>query len=199
MGNMNALFRGMMEHLPPDGSVLTEEKREDFVELFRLSMKLSYRSAEEEAATTPPPARAQLPAPTAPQAEADVVELDARPTRFSKKLSARKAKPKPKPKALAAPKEIPAPSAPTDARRSNGKLTARDVILQMLAASAKAMSAKMIVAAAEDDRALDLSGFKNLPAAVAAQLARLEQSNEVVLTDMVGNAKYYTIAGRQKF
>lgn len=190
MSNTNALFRGLMEQLPPDGEVLSEERQADFLELFRLLMKLSYRSEEKEE-EPPPPSPKQLPAP---QEEPDVVELKARPAGFKNKLAARKKKPAKKAK----PKDNAAIAFSPDGP-SNGKLTAKAVILKILAASAAPMSAKGIVQAAEDDDDLDLSGFHNLKAAVAAQLGRLDQAGEIRMTDLVGNAKLYTVADREKF
>lgn len=127
---------------------------------------------------------AALPAPV------PVEVVEARPTKFSAKLSARKKTPKPR-KAPAEAKEKP--------REPGAKPTAREVVLAALKAAGRPLTVKEIVTVAEDTCKMDLSGFRDIRAAIGFQVPRMDLNGEIVLADVSRNAKSYALPGHEKF
>jgi hypothetical protein len=55
------------------------------------------------------------------------------------------------------------------------------------------MGVKAMAVAAEGDPALDVSGFRDLRAAIGFQVKRMETAGEIVLADVDGNANLYAL------
>lgn len=179
----STLLRGLMEQLPPEGSVFPMERREKWSALADQIFGLVYLDEPASESTV-----AALPAPALAPVSVEVVE--ARPTKFSAKLSARKKTPKPR-KAPAEAKEKP--------REPGAKPTAREVVLAALKAAGRPLTVKEIVTVAEDTCKLDLSGFRDIRAAIRFQVPRMDLNGEIVLADVSRNAKSYALSGHEKF
>lgn len=173
----STLLKGLFETLPETGSAFPQEKREKWLQLAGLAMEMLYTDVAP--ATTAVEAPKALPAPVD---SVEAVEVEARPTKFATKLQARKT-------SAGRPRQERSGNAP----QKVPKVKARDVVLAVLANGADSMNIKEMVAAAEKQKDLDVSGFRDLKSAIYFQLPKLEQAGDIVLSDVSGPSNRYSL------
>lgn len=181
----STLLRGLMEQLPPEGAVFPAERRQRWLALADNIFSLVYLAEQRFESDVP-----ALPAPTNAPLPVSVEVVDARPTKFAARLSARKSALKARP-AITERKEKP--------RKPGEKPTARDIILTALRTANRPLTVKEMVTVAETQCGMDLSGFRDVRAAVGFQAPRMDQAREIVLVDVSSNAKSYALPGQEKF